>query len=300
MRNPEPDWALWRSFAAVVEQGSLSGAARALSLSQPTLGRHVEALERQLGAPLFERTLTGLRPNDTALRLYEHVQVANKALAEALMVADGANAELAGTVRITASMVTAHYTLPQILVQLRAEFPAISIDLVPSDSPENLLIREADIAVRMFRPTQQELITKKIGESAISCCAHQTYLDRRGTPTQFEDLHDHDLIGFDRSELLITAARALGATLSRDDFCLRSDSQTTVWELVKAGLGISFGQKILIESTPGMVALVPELDIPPLEIWLTTHRELFTSRRIRVIYDRLGALLGAYYAPRKT
>jgi len=299
MNIAEPDWALWRSFAAVVEKGSLSAAARALSLSQPTLGRHIEALEHQLGSTLFERALTGLRPNDTALRLYEHVQVANKALAEAIMVADGANAELAGTVRITASMVTAHYTLPQILLQVRAEFPAISIDLVPSDSPENLLIREADIAVRMFRPTQHELITKKIGESAILCCAHQSYLDRRGTPARFEDLYNHDLIGFDRSDLLITAARALGATLSRDDFCLRSDSQTAVWELAKAGLGVSFGQKVLIESTPGMVALMPELDIPPLEVWLTTHRELFTSRRIRVIYDRLGALLGTYYAAEK-
>ncbi|UJQ93792.1 LysR family transcriptional regulator [Mariluticola halotolerans] len=300
MSNTQPDWALWRSFAAVVEQGSLSAAARALGLSQPTLGRHIEALEHHLGSALFERTLTGLRPNDTALRLYEHVQVANKALAEAIMVADGANAELAGTVRITASVITSHYTLPQILVQLREEFPAISIDLVPSDSPENLLIREADIAVRMFRPTQLELITRKIGESAIMCCAHQSYLDRRSTPSRFEDLHDHDLIGFDRSDLLISAARALGATLSRDDFCLRSDSQSAIWELAKAGLGISFGQKILIESTPGMVALMPELDIPPLEVWLTTHRELFTSRRIRVIYDRLGALLGAYYAAEKT
>ncbi len=300
MSNTQPDWALWRSFAAVVEQGSLSAAARALGLSQPTLGRHIEALEHQLGSALFERTLTGLRPNDTALRLYEHVQVANKALAEAIMVADGANAELAGTVRITASVITSHYTLPQILAQLRTEFPAISIDLVPSDSPENLLIREADIAVRMFRPTQLELITRKIGESAIMCCAHQSYLDRRGTPARFQDLHDHDLIGFDRSDLLISAARALGATLSRDDFCLRSDSQSAIWELAKAGLGISFGQKILIESTPGMVALMPELDIPPLEVWLTTHRELFTSRRIRVIYDRLGALLGAYYAAEKT
>jgi len=292
----DPDWSLWRSFAAVIEHGSLSGAARKLGLSQPTLGRHVEALERALGAALFERTLTGLKPTETALRLYEPVAGAQRALAEASMLAEGTSAALEGTVRITSSTVTAHYILPPLLRDLRRHFPEVAIELVPSDSVENLLLREADIAVRMFRPTQLELITKKLGESPIVACAHEIYLAARGTPRAPAELLAHDLVGFDRSELILVAARQMGFALTRDDFMVRTDSQTAMWKLMQAGLGIGFAQECLVNETPGMVPLLPGFRPPPLEVWLTTHRELFTSRRIRAIYDRLGEALSRYLA----
>ncbi|MDB5539444.1 MAG: LysR family transcriptional regulator [Devosia sp.] len=284
----DPDWSLWRSFGAVVEHGSLSAAARALGLSQPTLGRHVEALEQALSMALFDRTLSGLKATDTALRLYEPVLVAQQALAEASLLAEGASAALTGSVRITSSTVMCHYVLPPLLYELREAFPQVAIELVPSDSVENLLLREADIAVRMFRPTQLELIVRKLGESPIVACAHQRYVERRGRPEGPEQLREHDLIGFDRSDLLIVAARRMGFDLSRSDFVVRTDSQTNAWELTKAGLGIGFAQQMLVESTPGMVRLFEGFNPPPLEVWLTTHRELFTSRRIRAIYDRLG------------
>lgn len=295
LNRQTPDWSLWHSFAAVVSAGSLSAAARELGLSQPTLGRHVEALEADLGARLFERTLSGLKPTEMGLKLYEQVQQAERALAEAAILAAGAEAELAGTVRLTASEVTAHYTLPQLLRTLREEFPAVQIELVPTDSPENLLLREADIAVRMFRPTQLELVTRRIGQSPIVACAHQSYLARRGIPTTAEEMFGHDLIGLDRSDLVIVAARAMGYTLKRTDFALRCDSQTAGWEMAKAGLGITFAQRVIQQATPGMVALLPAFAPPPLEVWLTTHRELFTSRRIRAIYSRLAEMLAGYY-----
>jgi DNA-binding transcriptional LysR family regulator len=285
----DADWALWRSFDAVVGAGSLSGAARKLGLSQPTLGRHVEALEQALGVTLFERTLSGLKPTEAALRVYEHVEAARSALAEAQLVAEGTSAALSGSVRITSSTVTCAYILPPLIADLRQTFPQIAIELVPSDSVENLLLRESDIAVRMFRPTQLELIAKKLGEIPIVACAHESYLARRGRPDRPEQLTEHDLIGFDRSDLLINAARILGYELKRSDFMVRTDSQTNMWELMKGGLGIGFAQSILVARTPGMVALLPELKPPPLDVWLTTHRELFTSRRIRAIYDRLAA-----------
>ncbi|MBN9310426.1 MAG: LysR family transcriptional regulator [Devosia sp.] len=285
---PEPDWSLWRSFGAVVEHGSLSAAARALGLSQPTLGRHVEALEQALGVGLFERTLAGLRPTDTALKLYEPVQSAQAALAEANLMAEGASAALTGSVRITSSTVMCHYVLPPLLYELRQEFPQVALELVPSDAVENLLLREADIAVRMFRPTQLELIAKRLGQIPIVACAHERYVAARGAPAGPADLAGHDLVGFDRSDLLIDGARQMGFTLGRNDFVVRTDSQTNAWELIKAGLGIGFAQSTLVAATPGMVRLLPGLDPPPLEVWLTTHRELFTSRRIRAIYDRLS------------
>ena len=290
----EPDWSLWRSFAAVVEDGSLSAAARRLGLSQPTLGRHIDTLEQSLGVALFERTLQGFKPSDTALKLYEPVAGAQRALAEAVLMAEGSTAALGGTVRITASTVVCHYVLPPLLADLRLAFPAIALELVPSDSAENLLLREADIAVRMFRPTQLELITKKLGELPMVCCAHESYVQRRGAPQSLAELYNHDLIGLDRSDLIIQAARFMGFDLVRDNFVVRTDSQTALWELAKAGLGIAFAQQKLVAEAPGMVALLPEFSVPALEVWLTTHRELFTSRRIRAIYDRLAEGLSAY------
>ncbi|HEY9009999.1 MAG TPA: LysR family transcriptional regulator [Devosia sp.] len=293
---PDPDWSLWRSFGAVVEHGSLSAAARALGVSQPTVGRHVEALEQTLGMSLFERTLSGFRPTETALRLYEPVRQAEAALAEASLVAEGASAALTGSVRITSSTVMCHYVLPAILLALRESFPQVAIELVPSDTAENLLLREADIAVRMFRPTQLELIARRLGAIPIVACASERYLAKHGKPRTTDDLKSHDLIGFDRSDLLTRAAHAMGFDLQRSDFVLRTDSQTNAFELIRAGLGVGFAQAGLVADTPGLVALLPDLKPPPLEVWLTTHRELFTSRRIRAIYDRLGEELTHYLA----
>lgn len=163
-------------------------------------------------------------------------------------------------------------------------------------APPSPLLREADIAVRMFRPTQLGLITRKLGEIPIVCCAHESYLASRGTPLSLGDLLDHDLVGFDRSDLIISTARGMGFELGRADFLVRTDSQTAMWELIKAGLGIGFAQAGIVRDTPGMVALLPGFSVPPLEVWLTTHRELFTSRRIRAIYDRLGEGFTQYLA----
>jgi DNA-binding transcriptional LysR family regulator len=293
-----PDWGLWRSFGAVVEAGSLSAAARRLGLSQPTLGRHIEALEGQLGVSLFERTLQGLNPTEVALRLYEPVAAAQQALAEAAMVAEGSTTGMAGVVRITASTVISHYVLPGLLAPIRRDFPQVALEIVASDSAENLMLREADIAVRMFRPAQLDLVTRKLGEVGIVACAHEDYLARRGAPGSLEELRGHDLVGFDRSSLIIDAAKSLGIGLSRDSFIIRTDSQTLLWELLKAGLGIGFAQAPLVAATPGLVRILPGLGVPPLEIWLTTHRELFTSRRIRAIYDRLAEGFGGYLGGR--
>lgn len=292
--NREPDWALWRSFAAVIAEGSLSAAARTLGLSQPTIGRHVETLEADLGLPLFERSLSGLKPNALALRLYEPVKHAQSSLAEAAILAEGAQDDTGGTVRLTASAMISNYVLPEILVSVRALHPRIAIETVPSDSAENLLMREADIAVRMFRPTQLELVTRHLGNIAIVPIAHERYLARRGRPLSLDELWTHDLLGFDRSDLILLHARKLGYDLSRDHFVLRSDDQPHLWELLKAGLGIGFGQENLARLTPGLVVLPIDLAIPPLPIWLTTHRELFTSHRIRAIYDAVADGLAAY------
>ncbi|MET0437592.1 MAG: LysR family transcriptional regulator [Devosia sp.] len=292
--NREPDWSLWRSFAGVIEHGSLSAAARALNSSQPTIGRHIELLESQLGLQLFERSLSGLKPNSTALKLYGPIAQAQTAVAEANMMAEGAQDDTGGTVRITASAMISNYVLPEILVPTRALHPRIALEIVPSDSAENILMREADIAIRMFRPTQLELVTKHLGDIALVPAAHERYLARRGRPTTLAELWQHDMLGFDRSSAIVTHARKLGFSLNRENFVIRSDDQPHLWELLRAGLGIGFAQANLVRRTPGLVALPIDIAIPPLPVWLTTHRELYTSHRIRAVYDALAAGLLAY------
>ncbi len=292
--NREPDWALWRSFAAVVTEGSLSAAARSLGISQPTIGRHVETLEADLGLVLFERSLSGLKPNPAALRLYEPVRRAQTALAEAAIFAEGAQDEDGGTVRMTASVMISNYALPSILRGVRALHPNIALEIVPSDTAENLLMREADIAVRMFRPTQLELIARHLGDIPIVPVAHRDYLARRGAPKTLDEFWTHELIGFDRSDAMRLHAQKLGFAITRDTFVLRSDDQAHLWELTKAGLGIGYAHRQLVARTPGMVELDVAMAIPPLPVWLTTHRELFTSHRIRAIYDAVADGLTAY------
>ena len=292
--NREPDWSLWRSFAAVIKHGSLSGAARALKSSQPTVGRHIELLETQLGLSLFERSLSGLKPNSTALKLYGPIAQAQTALAEAAMMAEGAQDETGGTVRIPASVMISNYVLPELLVPIRALHPRIALESIPSDSAENLLMREADIAIRMFRPTQLELVTRHLGDIPLVPAAHERYLSRRGRPKTLDELWQHDLLGFDRSSAIVTHAQKLGFSLSRDTFVIRSDDQAHLWELLRAGLGIGFAQENLVRRTPGLVALPIDIAIPPLPVWLTTHRELYTSHRIRAVYDALAEGLRAY------
>jgi DNA-binding transcriptional LysR family regulator len=148
----------------------------------------------------------------------------------------------------------------------------------------------------MFRPTQLELIAKKLGELPVIVTAHASYLGAHGTPATPDELAGHSLIGLDKSDLIVSTAKALGFNFKRSDFALRTDSQTGGWELLKAGLGIGFAQAGLVADTPGMRALLPMIRIPPLEVWLTTHRELFLSPRIRAIYDRLAAGLTGYIA----
>ena len=292
----EPDWSHWRSFEAVVTHGSLSAAARHLGLSQPTLGRHIENLEQQLGIGLFERSLKGLRPTEAALHLFEPVVRARNELAEACNRAEGRTEVLQGSVRVTASVIFSHYVLPPMLKRLRNLHPAIALEIVATDANENLLLREADIAIRMVRPNQLDLITRHLGNLEIACCAHRSYLEKRSAPQHVTDLLAHDLIGFDRSELLIRGARELGFNMSRSDFIMRTDSQTLIWELLKQGLGVGFAQANLVDDTQGMVRLQHGLDLPALEVWLTSHRELFTSRRIRAIYDALAQDIAAYVA----
>jgi DNA-binding transcriptional LysR family regulator len=287
------DWALVKSFLAVLDAGSLMGAARRLNAQQPTLSRHVAELEAQLGAPLFERTGRGVTPTSAALAIADAArQMEAGALALSQGLARASSAET-GTVRITTSEVAAVWLLPPLLAALQAAEPGIAIELVASNQLSNLLRREADIAVRMVRPVQATLIAKKLGEIPIVAAAHRDYLARAGTPRRPEELAGHRLIGFDRDESILRGFAQLGLPLRREHFALRCDDQVAYGRLVASGAGIGFVARYNIAHWPGVVTLLPQLTIPPLPCWLAVHREIRSNRIVRRVYDFLAEAIPA-------
>ncbi|MEP7140981.1 MAG: LysR family transcriptional regulator [Caldimonas sp.] len=282
------DWALVRSFLAVLDAGSVTAAARRSGATQPTLSRHVAELEAQLGVPLFERTGRGVTPTGAALAIAE---AARRMQDAALALAGGlarSRSETRGVVRVTTSQVAATWLLPRVLARFQRAHPAIEIELVASNELTNLLRREADIAVRMVRPAQSSLVARKLGDIEIVAAAHSSYLAKAPPLRRAEDLLDHRLVGYDRDEVILRGFARMGVTLSRADFAVRTDDQVAYGRLVAEGAGIGFVARYNVREWPGVVAVLPSLAIPALPCWLAVHREIRSNPLVRTVYDFLA------------
>ena len=286
--RPDFDWALVRSFLAVLEAGSLSGAARRLGAQQPTLGRHVAELEAQLGTALFERTGRGLVPTAAARAIADAALRMEEGAAQLAGTLAGRSLATTGTVRITTSEVAAVYLLPPLLAELQAAEPGIELELVASNQITNLLRREADIAVRMVRPAQGSLVARKVGEVGIGAYAHERYLARAGTPREPAQLLDHRLIGYDTEDTLLRGFAQMGFKVGRERFALRTDSHVAYARLLAEGAGIGFIAHYCAAQLPGLVRVLPALAIAPLPCWLAVHREIRGNQVVRRVYDFLG------------
>lgn len=286
--NTQFDWSLVRSFLAALDAGSLLGAARSLGATQPTIGRHIAELESQLGTVLFERTGRGLLPTDAALRLSEAARAMEAGANQLARSAAVGDTSIAGSVRITASQPVACILLPPVLAQMRRELPEVQVELVSSNAVSNLLRREADIALRMVQPDQASLVARKIGKVTLGAYAHRDYLRRRGTPRQLSDLLAHEIVGSDRDELVLEGFAQMGFPVTKEAFALRTDDLVAYWEAVRAGLGVGFVADYVARTDGDVLPVLPMLRIAPLPVWLTVHREIRTSARIRQVYDFLA------------
>lgn len=282
------DWTLLRSFLAVIDAGSLLGAARRLGTYQPTLSRQIAELESQLGVPLFERTGRGLSPTEAARAIVDAArQMAQAAGAVESSLRRTADADT-GSVRISASAAMAFHLLPPCLAQMRLRHPGIEIDLVASNAVSNLLRREADIALRMVRPTQGTLIGRRIGELPMGAFASRAYLDRRGRPKRLADLVRHDLVGMDADDAIIRGLQAAGIALTRDNFSVRCDDHLVYNRLVEEGAGIGMMPLFVGNRLQGLERVLPRVTGPTLPLWLLVHRELKGNPVIRSAYDLLA------------
>lgn len=285
------DWSLVQAFLAVAETGSLSAAARALGSSQPTLGRQVRAIEAALGADLFQRHAKGLELTETGRAMLPSAQAMREAAARMELVAAGQDQTLAGSVRITASVVMSHFVLPPVLVNLRHEVPGIEIDLVASDNSKNLLFREADIAVRMYRPAQLDMVTRHVADIRLGLFAARSYLDRVGRPETQEALLALDWVGYDRDETMIRGMRQAGWQIGRGFFRLRTDDQAAHWQLVRAGGGVGVTHLSIGASDPMVEQVAPDLVLPTLPVWLTSHEALRRVPRVARVWEALAEAL---------
>jgi DNA-binding transcriptional LysR family regulator len=294
MAQRSPGWHLYRSFLATVREGSLSAASRALGLTQPTLSRHIEALEQDLGLVLFTRSLDGVLATAAALRLVPAAEAMSAAADLALRAASGEVTEDSGTVRITVTDIVGAEVLPEILSRFHACHPNIAFEVALTNRNEDILRGDADIAIRMDRPTQGALLAQRIGQIDIGLFAHESYLKARGTPRRPEELQSHSLIGSDRDP---DAARLLakwGVTLPRETLSYRADSDLAQIAALRAGFGIGGLQLGIARREPALVAVLPEFFTFSLVMWLAMHSDQRSSRRVRLVFDYLKISLGEY------
>jgi DNA-binding transcriptional LysR family regulator len=291
------EWELYRAFLGVLREGSLSGAARALGVAQPTVGRHVAALEGALGLVLFTRSQTGLLPTEAAHALRVHAEAMESTAAALERTAsglrDGAGG-VAGTVRISVSEVVGVEVMPAIVAGLASRHPALKVELVLSNRVHDLLQREADIAVRMTAPRQEQLVARRVGAIELGLHAAPAYLARRGTPAMVDDLAAHAVIGYDRPTPFVRQAAKALPGFTRDRFALRTDSDVAQLALIRAGAGIGVCQVPLAARAPALVRVLPDAFRFRLDTWVTMHEDLRASPRCRVAFDALAAGLEDY------
>lgn len=289
--NPrEPDWSLYRSFLAVMREGSLSGAARALDLTQPTIARHIEALEQSIGLELFVRSQQGLSPTEGALELKPYAESLAATTAAMIRAASGQGKAVKGTVRVSASEIVGAEVLPPIFAGLGQRYPQLEIELLLSNSVDNLLRREADIAVRMVEPAHEALVVKRIGTVTLGLHAHRSYLDRTGRPRTLDGLRKHSLIGFDRETPEIRSMRQRIRGLETPvHFAFRTDSDIAQLMAIRAGFGIGICQAALARRDPNLERVLPGAFQFKLGVWLAMHENLRSTPRCRTIFDGLAA-----------
>ncbi len=280
-------WDHYRILLAVLGEGSLSSAARALGLAQPTVGRHIEALETEFGTPLFTRSVGGLAPTEAALALRPHAEAMAAAAAAIVRTASGDIDAVRGTVRIAAADVMGVEVLPSILTGFHEAYPEVVLEVALSNRQEDLLRREADIAVRMVRSTQGALLTKRVGSVRLGLYAHRRYLEAHGPPKQIA-------IGFDRDLQIVRALKDSQISFERDSFAFRSDNDLAQLAALRAGFGVGGCQAPIARRDPDLIPVLEDAFRYEMEIWVAMHEDLKTSRRMRLTFNWLVEGLGAY------
>ncbi len=287
------DWNHARAFLVTAEEGSLSAAGRALGMAQPTVGRQVAALEKELDVLLFDRVGKQLVLTPDGLELVDHVRQMSDAATRVSMAASGQSRQLDGQVCITATDSIAALCLPPIIQRVRERYPGISIEVLVSNELSNLGRREADIALRNVQPTHPDLIARKICNLAARLYGSKEYLDKIGRPVTVQKLQKADYTGFDRSDVMINTLREFGLTLTQDNFSVVSENHLVQWEITKQGIALGMMMELVGDREPLVERVLSDSQVIIFPVWLVAHQQLKSSKRIRAVFDMLADSLAA-------
>lgn len=287
-----PDWRLLETFVRVAELGSLTAGARQLGLSQPTASRYVKELEEQIGAKLFVRHSRGLGLTERGAELNRRARALDESVQELFRQAAGLREVPRGTVRVSMNEPIGVHVAPPCFAALRRRYPEIAVELVIDNAVANLSRREADVAVRMFRPEQLDLVAKRVGAVEVGLFASRAYLRKHGSPADLASAKSHTLIGSDRDPAWLRVVTGLG--LSASDFAFRTDSLLAQIEATVAGVGIGGLQLGIARKFPTLARVLPEFTFAPLETWVVMHGDLRGNPPVRVVFEELCTFLGAY------
>jgi DNA-binding transcriptional LysR family regulator len=294
--NHALDWNLIASVRAVLEHGSLSAAARSLGVTQPTIRRHVDEIERSLGVALFTRSPSGLIPTEAARNMEPYAQDIHALVAALTRSVSDERDTVSGTIRLSCSEIMGGEVLPFLLAPFLAEHPRLQIELIASNRNENLLRRDADVAVRMVRPVQGGLVASNVAALQVGLFASASYQARKGAPTDLEGLlADHDLIGEDQGTSMAEAFAAATSNVRSIVFRYRTDSDIAQLAAIRAGLGIGVCQLPLGRSDPRLRQILPDFT-SELPVWLVCHEDLRHQLRVRALLDYLTMALKKYAA----
>lgn len=288
------DWTQARAFLAAVRCGTLTGAARDLGVTQPTLGRQVAGFEERLGLLLFDRVGRSIVLTEQGRSVATILEPMQSAFDQLALFVDAQRDAIDGSIKLTASDVMSAYILPGILRELQRSAPNLFVDVVASNDVQDLVRREADIAIRHSRPTQPDLIARKVAQTTAGIYAAPRYLSAHGVPKRLEDLTYHRFVGFGDLEITLDFLKAmdLGIDLEARNFSIASDNGVVAWEYARQGFGLAFMADDIGAVFPEMVRLdfeLPQIEFPT---WLVAHRELHSNAKIRFVFDTLALALG--------
>lgn len=281
------DWNRAKAFLVTAEKGSYSAAAKALNLTQSTLGRQVQALEDELGVVLFERVGKGIQITPIGLDLIEHVKFMAEGASKLSMAAMGQSEELEGTVTITASEANAAFLLPPIIKRIRNLAPGIKIEIVAKNESADLRKREADIAVRHFQPKQPDLIMKQVSDSLGNFYATKDFIKKNGPFKTIKDLSKANFVSMGDLASFIEGMKGFGIELSEINFPVITESHFVHWNLVKAGLAAGIMPHSIGDNDKSVERVLKSFRGINFSTWIVSHRELRTNRRIRFVFDQL-------------